>query len=201
MNVTRQLELAPLTQSWPLLHAHSLTVRALRPEDADLEARFGLALSAESRYDRFLTGGVKLDEALLRRLVNVDFSRDMALIAVVTLSGVETPVGIARYALAPDDSAAEIAVTVADSWQGCGLGRLLLERLIEVARRNGREIRRRAGDERADDQARPASRFPRRLAPRGGDAATLIQGARRRASGIRRRACSGGAGHRSLNDG
>ncbi len=137
MNVTRQLELAPLTQSWPLLHAHSLTVRALRPEDADLEARFGLALSAESRYDRFLTGGVKLDEALLRRLVNVDFSRDMALIAVVTLSGVETPVGIARYALAPDDSAAEIAVTVADSWQGCGLGRLLLERLIEVARRNG----------------------------------------------------------------
>ena len=80
----RQLEPAPLTQSWPLLHAHSLTVRALRPEDADLEARFGLALSAESRYDRFLTGGVKLDEALLRRLVNVDFSRDMALIAVVT---------------------------------------------------------------------------------------------------------------------
>jgi acetyltransferase len=144
MNATRPTELAPLTQSWPLLHAHSLTVRALRPEDADLEARFGLALSAESRYDRFLSGGVKLNEALLWRLVNVDFSRDMALIAVVTLSGIETPVGIARYALAPDHGAAEIAVTVADSWQGCGLGRLLLERLMEVAGRNG--VRRLTGD-------------------------------------------------------
>lgn len=144
MTAPRPLEPARLTQSWPLLHAHSLTVRALRPEDADLVARLGLALSQESRYDRFLGGGVRYTRELLERLVHVDFSRDLALIATVTLAGIETPVGIARYVRALDGASAEIAVTVADAWQGGGLGRFLLERLIEVARGSG--VRQLAGD-------------------------------------------------------
>jgi hypothetical protein len=69
---------AQYAESWPLLHAHSLTIRALQPEHADLEVRFGLALSQQSRYERFLGGGVKLTPELLARLVNVDFSRDAA---------------------------------------------------------------------------------------------------------------------------
>ena len=56
----------------------------------------------------------------------------------------ETPVGVGRYALTADDDTAEIAVTIADAWQGCGLGRLLLERVIDAARRNG--VRRLTGD-------------------------------------------------------
>jgi acetyltransferase len=135
---------ALLVESWPLLHAHSLTVRALQPEHADLEVRFGLALSRESRYERFLGGGVKLTPELLARLVNVDYSRDAALIATVAFAGSETPVGVGRYALAEDDETAEVAVTVADTWHGCGLGRLLLERVIDVARRNG--VRRLTGE-------------------------------------------------------
>jgi acetyltransferase len=131
-------------ESWPLLHAHSLTIRALQPEHADLEVRFGLALSAQSRYERFLGGGVKLTPQLLARLVNVDYTRDAALIATVAFDGVETPVAVARYALAEDDRTAEVAVTVADAWQGCGLGRLLLERVIDAARRNG--VRELTGD-------------------------------------------------------
>lgn len=134
---------AALAESWPLLHAHSLTIRALEPAHADLEARFGLGLSRESRYERFLGGGVKLTPELLARLVNVDFSRDAALIATVVFSDSETPVGVARYARA-DDGSAEIAVTVADAWQGCGVGRLLLDRIIDVARANG--VRRLTGD-------------------------------------------------------
>jgi acetyltransferase len=144
MTARRAQPPAGLTQSWPLLHAHSLTVRPLRPEDADLLARLGLALSPESRYDRFLGGGVRYSLELLDRLVNVDFSRDLALIAIVGLGGVDMPVGVARYALMPDGRIAEIAVTVADRWQGCGLGRVLLERLIDLARRNG--VRRLVGD-------------------------------------------------------
>jgi acetyltransferase len=135
---------ADYAESWPLLHAHSLTVRALQPEHADLEVRFGLALSAQSRYERFLGGGVKLTPQLLARLVNVDFSRDAALIATVAFADSETPVGVGRYALTTEEDTAEIAVTIADAWQGCGLGRLLLERVIDAARRNG--VRRLTGD-------------------------------------------------------
>jgi acetyltransferase len=135
---------AQYAESWPLLHAHSLTIRALQPEHADLEVRFGLALSAQSRYERFLGGGIKFTPELLARLVNVDLSRDAALIATVAFGGTETPVAVGRYALGPEDGTAEIAVTVADAWQGCGLGRLLLERVIDAARRNG--VRRLTGD-------------------------------------------------------
>jgi acetyltransferase len=144
MTSLRTTDPAAYAESWPLLHAHSLTIRALQPEHADLEVRFGLALSAQSRYERFLGGGVKLTPQLLARLVNVDFSRDAALIATVAFGDSETPVGVGRYALADDDSTAEMAVTVADAWQGCGLGRLLLERVIDAARRNG--VRRLTGD-------------------------------------------------------
>lgn len=144
MTIARTADPAVYAESWPLLHAHSLTIRALQPEHADLEVRFGLALSAQSRYERFLGGGVKLTPELLARLVNVDFSRDAALIATVAFAGSETPVGVGRYALTADDDTAEIAVTIADAWQGCGLGRLLLERVIDAARRNG--VRRLTGD-------------------------------------------------------
>jgi acetyltransferase len=144
MTVARVADPAQYAESWPLLHAHSLTIRALQPEHADLEVRFGLALSQQSRYERFLGGGVKLTPELLARLVNVDFSRDAALIATVAFADSETPVGVGRYALTDEDDTAELAVTIADAWQGCGLGRLLLERVIDAARRNG--VRRLTGD-------------------------------------------------------
>ena len=144
MTAPRAADPAQYAESWPLLHAHSLTVRALQPEHADLEVRFGLALSAQSRYERVLGGGVKLTPELLARLVNVDFSRDAALIATVAFGDSETPVGVGRYARTAGDDTAEVAVTIADAWQGCGLGRLLLERVVDAARRNG--VRRLTGD-------------------------------------------------------
>ena len=127
----------PAADSWPLLHAHSVTVRPLLPEDADLLVRFGLGLTAESRYHRFLGGGVRFTPQLLERLLRVDFNRDLALVATATLEGREVPVGVARYARLADGATAEFAMTVADAWQGCGIGRLLLERLIGLARERG----------------------------------------------------------------
>jgi acetyltransferase len=129
-------DLFPATTSSALLHAHSVTVRPIRREDADLELRFGLGLSDETRYSRFF-GGVRLTPETLAALVNIDYSRDVALIATTTVDGKETPIGVVRYVLAPDGDAAEFAVTVADSWQGGGVGRLLLGRLVEIARERG----------------------------------------------------------------
>ncbi len=111
-------------------------MRPLRREDADLELRFGLALSNESRYSRFF-GGMPFTPEALAALVNVDFARDMALIATTTVDGKETPIGVVRYVLSPQGDAAEFAVTVADPWQGAGIGRLLLGRLVEIARERG----------------------------------------------------------------
>src|SRR3977135_4371218 len=114
---------AHLIASWPLGIAHSITVRPIRPEDIDLETDFARKLSKETRYNRFLGGGVRLTPALLEKFTPIAFSRDRALIASATIGGAETAIGVARYARLADDVICEFAITVADAWQGCGIGR------------------------------------------------------------------------------
>jgi acetyltransferase len=67
----------------------------------------------------------------------------MALAATTMLDG-ETLLGVARYVLDKDNESAEFAIVVADAWQGRGIGRRLLGKLVEVARRHG--IKRLYGD-------------------------------------------------------
>jgi len=73
----------------------------------------------------------------------VDFSRDMALAAATMLDG-ETLLGMARYIRDRSGDAAEFAIVIADAWQGRGIGRRLLAKLIEAAGRRG--VKRLYGD-------------------------------------------------------
>jgi len=135
---------AHLVASWPLGVAHSITVRPIRPEDIDLETEFARKLSKETRYNRFLGGGVGLTPEMLEKFTRIDFGRDMALIATATLEGAETAIGVARYARLADDVTCEFAITVADAWQGRGIGKKLLAMLVDAAR--GHSVRRIIGD-------------------------------------------------------
>src|SRR5260221_6682579 len=98
--------------SWPLGVAHSITVRPIRPEDIDLEMEFARKLSKETRYNRFLGGGVGLTPELLEKFTRIDFSRDIALIATATIDGAETVVRVARYARLADHVTCEFAINV-----------------------------------------------------------------------------------------
>lgn len=91
-------------------------------------------LSAQSRHRRFLQPRPRLPEAMLRRLVDVDGHRHLAMVA--TVEG--QCAGIARYiALADEPGAAEVAVTVTDRYQRRGIGRLLVDALRPAAVRAG----------------------------------------------------------------
>ena len=70
-------------------------------------------------------------------MTRIDFDRDMALIATVMFENCETEVAVARYVRLPDDESAEFALTVADAWQGIGLGPRLMRELIAAARAAG----------------------------------------------------------------
>ena len=66
-----------------------LTIRPIRPIDSEIEWDFVHRLSAQSKYLRFMTGLKDLSPAMLRYFTNIDFSKDMALIAVVHAKGQE----------------------------------------------------------------------------------------------------------------
>jgi acetyltransferase len=116
-------------------------VRPIRPEDAAIEREFVDTLSPESKYFRFLNHMDKISPLLLARFTQIDYDREMALVAVL---GEHTPqaciIGVARYIGNPDHQSCEFALTVADTWQKKGLGRQLMLRLIAIAQDRGLEI-------------------------------------------------------------
>jgi acetyltransferase len=61
----------------------------------------------------------------------------MALAATTMLGDKETLLGVARYVRDKKQPAAEFAIVIADAWQGRGIGKRLLARLIDLARERG----------------------------------------------------------------
>ena len=114
----------------------TVLIRQVRGTDAPLLADGFARLSARSRQLRFLGPKKMLSAAELRYLTDVDHHDHEAIGALSPAEG--RGVGVARYIRDADDpEAAEIAVTIADDWQGRGLGTELLARLSDRARQAG----------------------------------------------------------------
>ncbi len=109
-------------------------VRPIRFADTAAHAEFIAKLSAPSKHFLFLGGVARMSDAALRQLCDPDRTHDMAYVAVVHRGATHREIGISRYAGADSTHGAEISIAVADDWQHRGLGRRLLERLIEHAR-------------------------------------------------------------------
>lgn len=114
-----------------------LAVRPLTPVDAELARAFIDRLSPESRYFRFFQSFRKVPQSLLDRLVSCDTTNGMALVAVAADAGTQRIVGEIRYCANSAADEADIAVAVDDDWQFLGVGRGLLERIENAARKNG----------------------------------------------------------------
>lgn len=109
---------------WPLLPSDSLGLQ-----------RAFLSLSLQSRRHRFLAPVSELGRDMLRRLVDdVDQLHHIALVLIaLPPDGVERPVGVGRLVqYAGDPTTAELAVTVADEWQGHGVGSALADALVRA---------------------------------------------------------------------
>lgn len=111
----------------------AIALRPVRPEDEPLLQDLFAHMSPEDQRLRFFAPMRELSHALAARLSQIDYDREMALIA--QHDGV--PLGVARYAADPDRLRAEYAVAVRSDWKGRGVGYLLMTRLIDVARRAG----------------------------------------------------------------
>jgi acetyltransferase len=121
----------------PLRDGTMLHVRPIMPEDAELERSFVNGLSAQTRYFRFFYRLHELTPAMLARFTQVDYDRELALVAIDDRAGTPEIIGVARYIGNSDQESAEFAVVVADAWQNRGVARLLMERLIACAKKRG----------------------------------------------------------------
>jgi acetyltransferase len=126
-----------LISSCQLADGTDITIRPIRPEDAEIEQSFVKALSSQSRYFRFMRSLNELTQEMLVRFTQIDYHRELALIAVLEQAGRETELGVARYIINPDGQSCEFALVVADAWQGKGIGSRLMQALMEAARQRG----------------------------------------------------------------
>jgi acetyltransferase len=121
-------------------------LRAIRAEDADRLQRFLRGLSPQSRYFRFISTLDELSPRMLVRYTQIDYDRELALVAVQPLQADEQSspdgdseriVGVARYLLNRDRESCEFAIAIDDGCQGQGLGTEMMLALIDEARARG----------------------------------------------------------------
>lgn len=117
-----------------------IIIRPIRPEDAEIEQAFIRGLSPESRYFRFMNSIHELSLEMLVRFTQIDYHNEMALVAINPGVDGEEEIGVARYLTNPDKKTCEFAIVVSDKWQGKGIARLLMQKLIEIARNRSLEV-------------------------------------------------------------
>ncbi|MFY0563301.1 GNAT family N-acetyltransferase [Archangium lansingense] len=124
-----------------LADGSQVELRLVRPEDAELLRQGFERLSPRSRLGRFHSPKSRLTESEVHYFTAVDGEQHLALGAVRQgPEGQEEGLGVARFIrLTQGSEEAEAAITVVDTAQGKGLGRILMERLVDAARERGVE--------------------------------------------------------------
>lgn len=123
-----------------LLDGTKVLIRPIRKKDAKCEHEFLAHLSEEYQNYLFLDVVVKpLTPKIIKELTDLDYQYKMALIALISKNGKETEIGVSQYRVNQDGKSCQCAVTVSEEWQHRGLGTLLMQHLMEIARGRGIE--------------------------------------------------------------
>ena len=112
-------------------------IRPIRPSDADLLIDHFHSLSSRSIYMRFFSPLKQLSRDMLIRLTQIDYDREIALVALMGKEQNQKMVGVCRIIVFPDKTQAEFALAISDDWQGKGIGSSLLTQCLKAARQMG----------------------------------------------------------------
>jgi acetyltransferase len=118
---------------------NDIFVRPIRPEDAPLLVELFESLSPRSVYLRFFSPIKSLSHSMLARFTQIDYDREMALVALAETGQKERILGVSRIISEVRRNQAEFAVVVGDPWQGKGIGAELLKRCLSIAQERGIE--------------------------------------------------------------
>jgi acetyltransferase len=112
-------------------------IRSVKPEDAPLFTALFKTLSPTTIYYRFFGTLKELSPEMLARFTQIDYDREIALVAIDEDSPTDSMLGVARIIGDADGTTGEFAVLVGDAWQGQGIGGHLLEKCLSIAAKQG----------------------------------------------------------------
>lgn len=140
-NAYDHLSILPYPTQWiktvELRDGKKILLRPIRPEDEALEAALVEKTSKESLYFRFFGFVPGIDHKMLARFTHIDYDREMAIVAVIEENNKPQIIGVVRIVGDGWRESCEYAILVADDWHGKGVGSILTDYIIEIARAQG----------------------------------------------------------------
>ncbi len=115
-----------------------LVLRPIRPEDEAMHMEFLTSLAPEDIRMRVFYSRRTMEHSELARLVQIDYTREMAFIAIAPgPDGQPQTLGVVRAMTDPDNINAEFGIIIRSELKGKGLGQLLMDKLIGYLRAQG----------------------------------------------------------------
>ena len=119
---------------WKLRDGRTVLLRAIKSEDEPLWLEMFKNLSEESIRYRFFHIIKEISHEERMRYCNIDYDREIAIVAELTEDRRKKILGVVRLCIEPNMKKGEIAVIVADPWQGLGLGSKMVDYMIEICK-------------------------------------------------------------------
>jgi acetyltransferase len=115
----------------------AIFLRPIKPTDGPLLLDLFQKLSRETIYFRFLTHLNRLQPEMLKQLVEIDYETHFTLVAIIIEDTKESVIGTCRYIVKQNTDHAELTVVLRDDWQKRGLGKVMVTRVVDIARSKG----------------------------------------------------------------
>ena len=124
---------------WKLRDGRTVILRPIKPEDEPLWLEMFRNFSEESIRYRFFEVIKDTPHEVRVRYCNIDYDREIGIVAELNEGGIRKILGVVRLVIEPDGKTGEVAIIVADPWQGLGLGTKMMDYMIEVCKDKGLE--------------------------------------------------------------
>ncbi len=124
---------------WLLKNGQEVLLRPIKPEDEPMWLEWFQSLSQESIRYRFFQMLKDTPHEVRVRYCNIDYDREVALVAEVVENGKRKILGVTRLSIESDGKHSEMAFIVSDYWQGLGLGTKLVDYTLDLAKEKGVE--------------------------------------------------------------
>jgi len=115
----------------------TILFRPVKISDEPLLKDFFYALSPETLYKRFFSRRQDMPHEILQRFSVIDYTREMIVLATIMHGRKEIVIGMGQYKISKKTRTAEAAMVIRDGYQGQGIGTMLADHLVYLARRQG----------------------------------------------------------------